>query len=85
MISLGISRNIDKLGRIVIPKKLRKNMDIDMNTNLEIYIDHNDIILKKSEPACAFCGEIKSGNFLFKEKIICLDCVKEINQKVKRG
>lgn len=43
----GISRKIDDLGRIVIPKELRNNLNIHVNDELEIYIKDNKIILEK--------------------------------------
>lgn len=48
MKSTGIVRRIDELGRIVIPKEIRKNLRIRDNENLEIYIEGEDkIILQK--------------------------------------
>ena len=47
MKSTGITRRIDDLGRIVIPKEIRKNLKIRENETLEIFIDNEDIILKK--------------------------------------
>lgn len=44
----GIVRRIDELGRIVIPKEIRKNLRINTGDNVEIYMDENNkIILKK--------------------------------------
>jgi len=43
----GISRKIDDLGRIVIPKEIRNNLNIHVNDELEIYIKENKIILEK--------------------------------------
>lgn len=45
----GITRRIDELGRIVIPKEIRKNMKIRNNDELLINIDNNEIILSKHE------------------------------------
>lgn len=47
MKSTGIIRRIDELGRIVIPKEIRKNLRIKEGENLEIYIENENIILKK--------------------------------------
>ncbi|MDD2435859.1 MAG: stage V sporulation T C-terminal domain-containing protein [Bacilli bacterium] len=47
MKTTGIVRRIDELGRIVIPKEIRKNLRIKDGENLEISIDDKDIILKK--------------------------------------
>jgi len=43
----GIVRRIDELGRIVIPKEIRKNLRIKNGDNLEILVDGDNITLKK--------------------------------------
>lgn len=43
----GIVRRIDELGRIVIPKEIRKTLHIKNGENLEIFIDGETIVLKK--------------------------------------
>lgn len=44
----GVVRRIDDLGRIVLPKELRRTMRIKEGDSLEIYLDENDkIVLKK--------------------------------------
>lgn len=48
MKATGIIRRIDELGRIVIPKEIRKTLRIKEGENLEIFVDKEDnIILKK--------------------------------------
>lgn len=47
MKTTGITRKIDELGRIVIPKEIRKNLGIRDSETLEIYLDSDSIILKK--------------------------------------
>ena len=45
MKSLGIIRKVDQLGRVVIPKELRKAMGIvEDETALEIFTDGDNII-----------------------------------------
>lgn len=43
----GVTRKIDELGRIVIPKEIRKNLGIRDGETLEIFTDEDGIILKK--------------------------------------
>lgn len=46
--SFGIVRKVDELGRIVIPKEIRKILDIKTGSSLEININENkELILKK--------------------------------------
>lgn len=51
MKATGIIRKIDDLGRVVIPKEIRKNLRIKEGDSLEIYIENSgDIVLKKHIP-----------------------------------
>lgn len=43
----GIIRRIDELGRIVIPKEMRRMLSIRDGENIEINIEHEQIVLKK--------------------------------------
>ena len=47
MKSTGIIRRIDELGRIVIPKEIRKKLKIYEGENIEIFINNEQIILQK--------------------------------------
>lgn len=80
MCSTGIVRKIDQLGRIVLPKELRDIYGIQENkTVMEIFTEGDEIILKKYEPACIFCGERK-GVINFRGKLICKDCLQDIKE-----
>ena len=50
----GIVRRVDELGRIVLPKELRRTMEIDVKDPIEIYTDNEYIIVKKYTPNCTF-------------------------------
>lgn len=47
MKATGIIRRIDDLGRVVIPKEIRKNLRIKEGDNLEIFVENEEIIFKK--------------------------------------
>ena len=48
MKATGIFRRIDELGRIVIPKEIRKNLKIREGDNIEIFVnDSEEVILRK--------------------------------------
>jgi AbrB family transcriptional regulator, transcriptional pleiotropic regulator of transition state genes len=47
MKSTGMVRKVDELGRVVIPIELRRNLGIAEKDPLEIFIDGDQIILKK--------------------------------------
>lgn len=77
MKSTGIVRPVDNLGRVVLPIELRRVLDIDKDSALEVYVDDDSIILKKYQPACIFCGEAK-GVVAFEGRNICPACRKKI-------
>ena len=77
MKSTGIVRRVDDLGRIVLPRELRKMLNINSRDSLEIFMDGDAIILRKYEPQCIFCGQA-NGVRTFKSKKICEDCAKKI-------
>ena len=47
MKATGVVRRIDDLGRIVIPKEIRRNLRIRDGESLEIFVDNNNVVLKK--------------------------------------
>ncbi|MGU8834264.1 AbrB/MazE/SpoVT family DNA-binding domain-containing protein (plasmid) [Clostridium perfringens] len=77
MKSTGVVRKVDELGRIVLPIELRRTYNIEEKDALEIYVEGDNIILKKYEPACIFCANAKNV-ISYKGKNICQDCMNEI-------
>lgn len=64
MKSTGIVRKVDELGRVVLPKELRRTLDIHEKDAMEIYVDNDKIILKKhvSNSACQITGDVSEDN-----------------------
>ncbi len=79
MKSTGIVRRVDDLGRIVIPMEIRKIFDIEPRDSLEIFTDGNNIVLRKYEPQCIFCGQAGDTK-VFKNRNICQDCLNELSK-----
>lgn len=75
--STGIVRKVDELGRIVLPKELRGTLRIAQRDPLEIYVDGENIILRKYEPSCIFCGSA-TDVVNFKDKRVCKECIAEM-------
>ena len=82
MKSTGIVRQIDELGRIVVPKEIRKKMYIESGDPLEIFVDGDHILLAKYAPTCIFCGGTENVS-LFKDKKICERCRAELAAESK--
>lgn len=74
MKATGIIRKVDGLGRVVLPNELRRSLEIKYKTPLEIYVDNTDIILRKYEPTCLFCGN-NENVVAFKGKNVCKECL----------
>ena len=79
MKSTGILRSVDELGRIVLPKSMRQNLDIADRDQLEIYTEGDAIILRKYQPACVFCDSSENV-IIFNGKRICTACLDEIKR-----
>ena len=79
MKATGIVRKVDELGRVVIPIELRRTLGIDLKDPLEIYVEGENIIFKKYEPACVFCGDARNIKN-FKGKNICANCIAELER-----
>lgn len=81
MKSTGIVRNVDELGRIVIPKEIRKKFNIEIKDPIEIYVDGTSIVLKKFLPYCIFCGNSKDLTS-YKDKLICSSCFRDMAESI---
>lgn len=73
MKSTGIVRKVDELGRIVIPRELRRTLDINEKDPLEIFMEDDRIILQKYHVNAAsfLSGDISDDNlFLANGKLV---------------
>lgn len=80
MKSTGMVRQLDTLGRIVIPVELRRTMDLSLKDTLEIFVDGDQIILKKYHPACVFCNDARDV-VSYKGKLVCKCCLAELRSE----
>ncbi|HHT7152331.1 AbrB family transcriptional regulator [Bacillus thuringiensis serovar andalousiensis] len=64
MKSTDIIRNIDPLGRIVVPMELRRTLGIQVKDPMEIFVEGESIILQKYNPngSCQITGEVSDRN-----------------------
>ena len=85
MKATGVSRQVDQLGRIVVPKELRKTLGINVNDPIAIFVDENQIIFRKYNAGCLLCGEVSDDMRYFHGEQVCLSCVGELAQYLSRG
>ena len=69
----GIVRKIDDLGRIVLPAETRRLFNIHEGDQLAISVDGDNIMIRKLEDTCTFCGSTKDVG-AFRGKGICTRC-----------
>lgn len=83
MKTTGIVRGVDKMGRVVIPKEIRKQLRIENDVDeFEIFMDGDKVILKKYQPACVFCGQL-ADSVMYNGYNICVDCIDKLNELKK--
>ena len=79
MRATGIVRQIDPLGRIVLPKDLRKNIEINTNDPIEFFVHGDNIVLQKYRDKCMFCASTE--NLVnYESRFICKNCLEHINK-----
>ena len=82
MKATGIVRKVDELGRIVVPKELRRTLRITEGDPLEIYTDGESVILKKYERGCTLCGQIEDLEEV-NNISLCPNCINKIAKLAK--
>lgn len=77
MQGIGVTRGVDALGRVVLPKELRRTLGIEPGQPMEILVDGNAVVLRKYAPGCVFCGEV--GEVAeFRRQPVCGRCRQEL-------
>ncbi|KZE63506.1 regulator [Paenibacillus jamilae] len=75
MKNTGMTRPLDQLGRIVLPKEMRTTMDINIGDSLEFFVDEEGFVLRKyTGVSCKFCGAVDHLTY-FRDSFICADCI----------
>lgn len=75
----GITRPVDAMGRIVIPKELRERYSIGTNDLVEVFTVKGGIFLKKYTPGCLLCGSFE-GIEVFRGRQFCKNCIAGIKE-----
>ncbi len=77
MKAVGMTRKVDRLGRVILPKALRNTLEISTSDPVEIYIEEEMIFVKKHFPACIFCEDTVDV-VEYNGKNICKRCLEEL-------
>ena len=84
MKSTDMIRAVDKMGRVVIPKEIRRQLKVENDVDsFEIYMDGDKVVLKKYQPTCIFCDSL-ADSVEFGGYNVCTDCIEKLyNMKDK--
>ena len=84
MKSTGMVRAVDKMGRVVIPNEIRRQLKVEDDVDsFEIYMDGDKVVLKKYQPTCIFCDSL-ADSVEFGGYNVCTDCIEKLyNMKDK--
>ncbi len=78
----GIIRDVDKMGRVVIPKEIRDQLNIkNEDDSLEVFMEGDNIVLRKYRPTCFFCNKLEE-TVNFYGYSVCVNCIEKL-QKLK--
>ncbi len=75
-----IIRQIDNLGRVVIPKDLRLELGIDCGDKIAFETDDKRIIITKPGKNCIFCNS-KYDLIEYCDKYVCEECLRIMGTK----
>ena len=76
---IGIVRKIDPLGRIVIPKEIRRLLDIDIGDQMSISAVNSEVVIKKYTKSCVFCGS-EEELIEYRNMCVCKKCRESLNK-----
>ena len=79
MKTTGIVRPVDRMGRVVIPKEIRNQLDVKNDVDsFEIYMEEDKVVLKKFKPSCIFCSSDENV-IEFSGHNVCTSCIEKLN------
>ncbi len=81
MFCTGIVRRIDDLGRVVIPKEIRRSLNIKEGDPLEIYVNEDSVVYKKYDIATPALNAISAAM----QAVIGSDLPKEQSDEVLKA
>lgn len=74
----AVMRKIDNLGRIVLPKELRNIEQLEVGTEMNIYLaEDGSILLQRALTHCRLCGSTTQIHVIG-NKALCQSCIQQI-------
>ncbi|WP_249930715.1 AbrB/MazE/SpoVT family DNA-binding domain-containing protein [Paenibacillus polymyxa] len=85
MKNTGMTRPLDTLGRIVIPKELRTSMGIQAGESLEFYLDVETGLLSMRKyigVCCHLCHSVQDLSY-FRHSFLCKKCIQDLKGNIE--
>lgn len=79
----GIVRATDNLGRLVIPKEIRKSLGLLPGEPVMMTVQNDKVIVEKYKDTCFLCGKHADKYYEVHSKRVCQDCVDALNGESK--
>ena len=70
-------RKTDNMGRIVIPIKIRRQLDMNYGDEVIIIPDQNGVVIRKNKKSCNVCGNF-TGLSIYNSSVLCKSCIIKI-------
>lgn len=73
----GIEREVDNLGRVVLPIEFRKKMGIERNSRVTITMEDEGVLIRAADSVCSMCkrqAELKA------ELGLCAECIERVKK-----
>jgi len=73
----GVVKSLDHLGRVVIPKEIRRTLRINDQDLLEVSVENGKITIEKFHDCCTICNSMEQL-VEFGGKLICHTCINQL-------
>jgi transcriptional pleiotropic regulator of transition state genes len=76
VLSTGVSRRLDRLGRVVLPIELRRTLHWVHGTPVGFFTDADHLVLRKHATDCLFCeeGDVEESTWRYHGAYVCPRC-----------
>lgn len=71
-------KKIDDLGRVVVPKDIRKALGINNGEEVRFEVIDDTVIIRKAVSTCVFCGSEDKLTEI-KDKHVCKNCIEQLS------
>ena len=71
----GVEKCVDDLGRVVLPIKMRKKLNIKSRTVVIVSMEDDVILITAKERCCALCG---CGGIKKDGIRLCITCIEKV-------